>query len=109
MSVRNAIISTCGRYRYSLERSTGGPGPVLCWLMLNPSTADATKDDPTIRKVIGFSGRNGYGAVIVVNLFAWRSTDWRGVRHNLADAEGAGNRDAILEAAIASARRTEGA
>jgi hypothetical protein len=42
--------------------------------MLNPSTADASKDDPTIRRCIGFATREGFGGIIVVNLFAFRAT-----------------------------------
>ena len=42
--------------------------------MLNPSTADGSRDDPTIRRVIGFSRRWGFASALVVNLFAWRAT-----------------------------------
>lgn len=93
-----ATISVCGRYRYTLERQFLDTGPILCWLMLSPGTADATKDDPTIRKVVGFSRRNGFGAAIIVNLFAWRATDPKDVVRNLSDAEGADNCAAIMEA-----------
>ena len=47
----------------------------MVFVMLNPSTADAAHDDPTIRKCIGFAKRFGYGAIEVVNLFAYRATD----------------------------------
>jgi hypothetical protein len=47
---------------------------VLVFLMLNPSTADANHDDPTIRRCIGFAKDRGFGGIDVVNLFAWRAT-----------------------------------
>lgn len=74
----SAIISTCGTYRYTLHRSIPS---VLRWVkpclfvMLNPSTADATKDDPTIRRCIGFAKREGCTGMTVVNLFALRATN----------------------------------
>jgi len=70
--------------------------------MLNPSTADADLDDPTIRKVVGFSRRAGYGVALVVNLFAWRATKPRDCLLNRATAEGSYNRDAIMQAAAIS-------
>lgn len=77
---RTAIISPDGVYRYRLTRRWSR-GASLCWVMLNPSTADAQRDDPTIRRCIGFSRAWGYGALVVVNLFAFRATDqadlWR--------------------------------
>jgi hypothetical protein len=97
-----ATISACGTYRYSLERATGIVGPNIAWLMINPSTATAEKDDHTIRKVIGFSRRAGYGVALVVNLFAWRTKDVRDLRTNLADAEGEENCRAIMEATAIS-------
>lgn len=72
---RGAIISPDGRYRYRLWRLWDSLAPVMVWIMLNPSTADASVDDPTIRKCIGFAKANGHGGIIVVNLFAWRATD----------------------------------
>jgi len=99
----SATISECGRYRYALERRIPDVvGPNLTWLMLNPSTADATQDDPTIRKVMGFTKRNGYGVALVVNLFALRATDPRECRRQLADAEGEQNCAAIMQAAAIS-------
>lgn len=73
----SADISPCGQYRYVLTRKTKCP---LRWIrralfvMLNPSTADATKDDPTIRRCISFAEREGCTDLTVVNLFAFRAT-----------------------------------
>jgi hypothetical protein len=69
----DAVLSTCGLYRYRLTRAwDDGPGCVF--IMLNPSTADAWQDDPTIRRCIGFARREGCGFLTVVNLFAFRAT-----------------------------------
>lgn len=72
--VKGAVISGCGRYRYQLTREWG-TGRAVCFVMLNPSTADASIDDPTIRRCIGFAKRLGGSKLVVVNLFAYRSTD----------------------------------
>lgn len=69
-----AVLSADGVYRYLLTR-TWGDGPRAVWIMLNPSTADAFTDDKTIRRVIGFSKREGCGSIAVVNLYALRATD----------------------------------
>jgi hypothetical protein len=74
-SGRGALLSEDGRYRYRLWRLWDDLAPVMVWVMLNPSTADADLDDPTIRKCIGFAKANRHGGIIVVNLFAWRATD----------------------------------
>lgn len=71
---KNAVISDDGLYRYWLFREWGS-GPQISWVMLNPSTADASIDDPTIKRCIQFSRDWGYGALHVMNLFAIRSTD----------------------------------
>src|SRR5262249_14212908 len=73
---RAAVISDCGRYRYSLTRRWGDAAePRALFVMLNPSTADAEQDDPTIRRCIGFAKAWGMGSLEVVNLYALRATD----------------------------------
>jgi hypothetical protein len=62
-----------GEYRYRLDR-WWGPGPRMCFIMLNPSTADADQNDPTIRRCIAFAKRDGFDGITVVNLFARRCT-----------------------------------
>lgn len=75
MSTSNATFSECERYRYSLRRHWDHDKPAVCFAMLNPSTADAFKDDPTIRRCIGFAKAWGAGGLVVVNLFALRATN----------------------------------
>jgi hypothetical protein len=73
-----AVMSDCGGYRFSLLRRWGEPGAihsVANFIMLNPSTADAELDDPTIRRCMGFARSWGYDGIDVTNLFALRSTD----------------------------------
>lgn len=65
------------KYRYRLNRTWDESRPPVCWVMLNPSTADAETDDPTIRRCMGFARDWGHGGIVVVNLFAWRATDPR--------------------------------
>ncbi len=61
-------------YRYSLAREWNSNAPRIGFVMLNPSTADATSNDPTIRRCINFARFWGYGAIEVVNLFAYRAS-----------------------------------
>lgn len=72
---KSAVLSPDGIYRYDLVRHWRSTGELLLWIMLNPSTADASIDDPTIRKCQGFARRWGYRGIVVVNLFALRATD----------------------------------
>jgi hypothetical protein len=71
---RSAELSPCGRYRYLLTRTLSTGRGVCLFVMLNPSTADHTVDDQTIRQCLGFTTAWGYGRLEVVNLFAWRAT-----------------------------------
>ncbi len=71
----DAIFSEDGRYRYTLRRTgLGGDGQCL-FIMLNPSTADAETDDPTIRRCTSFAKAWGFSQLWVGNLFAYRATD----------------------------------
>jgi hypothetical protein len=81
-----ATFSRCGVYRYRLTRTwdtSPASGPRVLWLMLNPSTADAMKLDPTIRRCAGYSMAWGFGSLEVVNLFAFRATDPRDMERDL--------------------------
>jgi hypothetical protein len=72
--IRTASFSEDHRYRYLLTRQWNQCLPMLPWLMLNPSTADSQKDDPTIRRCMDFSVAWNYGGIVVLNLFAFRSS-----------------------------------
>ena len=78
-----ATFSRCGTYRYQLARDVSmvGAGWAL-FIMLNPSTADASCDDPTVRRCMGFAQSWGCRGVEVANLFALRATDPRALRHH---------------------------
>jgi hypothetical protein len=71
----NAVVSPCGRYRYFLQRRWSETGGIVVWIMLNPSQADASRNDPTIRRCMSFSRQWGCGAMIAVNLYALRATN----------------------------------
>ena len=72
---KSAILSADRKYRYVLTRIWDEAKSTVVFIGLNPSTADEETDDPTIRKCIGYAKRWGYGKLIMVNLFAFRSTD----------------------------------
>lgn len=71
---KKAVISDCQKYRYSLERVWDSSKPSIGFIGLNPSTADAFIDDPTIRRCIQFAKDWGGGGIYMVNLFAFRAT-----------------------------------
>lgn len=70
-STSGAVI--CGPYRYLLWREWHPDRPGLLWIMLNPSTANETEEDPTLRRCMTFSRAWSYGKLEVVNLYAWRT------------------------------------
>jgi hypothetical protein len=86
-----------GPYRYLLWRRWADAASLL-FVMLNPSTADAERDDPTIRRCVGFARAWGFGGVEVVNLFAWRAT-YPGELRRARDPVGPHNDGVILAAA----------
>ena len=93
-----AEFSDCRKWRYLLWRRWDKAGRVANFLMLNPSTADEAKLDPTCSRARSYAEAWGYGALIVTNLFGWRSTDPQALRR-VRDPVGAGNDAAILRAA----------
>lgn len=104
-AVGTAVMSLDGLYRYRLTRSFDdmpGRGP-LCWVMLNPSTADAGADDATIRKCCGFARRWDFGGIVVINLFAYKSTD-PALMANAKDPVGPENERFVREAASKAER-----
>jgi hypothetical protein len=68
-----AIFSPGRAYRYKLWRRWSA-GPVVHFIMLNPSTADEKKNDPTVERCERRARQWGYGGLIVTNIFAYRST-----------------------------------
>lgn len=115
---KGATISPCGKYRYLLWREWRGTharenwdwlgavdgagqelgAPKACvFIMLNPSTADGTLDDPTIRRCVRFAAALKYEKLVVVNLFAYRTSSPKellALSHS-DDPVGVGNQDAI--------------
>lgn len=92
-----ASFSECGAYRYTLTRTWNPDGPIWTFLMLNPSTADQVVNDPTVARCQSRAYRAGAGGIIVVNIFALRSTDPQAL-YDAVDPVGVGNDAAILEA-----------
>lgn len=72
--MKTAVLDPSGTFRYTLGRRWAPGGTTMLFIMLNPSTADADVDDPTIRRCVGFAQAGGHSALQVVNLFAFRAT-----------------------------------
>jgi hypothetical protein len=109
--VADADVSPCGRYRYALRRVwrqwPGWESALDLWVLLNPSTADGSVDDPTVRKCRGFSARDGAAGFMLVNPYAWRATSpgdlWRAEAAGI-DIVGPYNDEVIAEAARTARR-----
>jgi hypothetical protein len=71
---KTAKLSNCRTYRYELWRVWDESKPYVVFIGLNPSTADETNDDPTIRRCINFATSWGFGGLCMANLFAYRAT-----------------------------------
>lgn len=106
-------MSAASGYRFSLTRTWDESLGKVCWVMLNPSTADQVSDDPTIRKCIGFAKRWRYGSIWVVNLWAMRATNPRELRaavkryhHGESDFDPSGGavNDDMISIAVRDAR-----
>lgn len=94
----SATFDRTGTYRYTLHRRWDADRPRICFCLLNPSTADAKVLDPTLTRCLRYAQAWGFGAMEVVNIFALRSTDPRGLRET-ADPIGPDNDRAIKRAA----------
>lgn len=94
-----AYFSPCGRHRYSLLREWDASKPRMVFCGLNPSTADASTDDPTIRREIAFARSWGFGSMVKVNAYGWRSTDPKGL-WTTPDPIGPRNPEFVLEWAL---------
>jgi len=92
--VKDALISEDGKYRYWLTRVWDSTRSLVVFIGLNPSTADATVDDPTIRRCIGFAKSWDMGGLVMMNLFAYRATDPKKLKR-VADPVGCRNLDLI--------------
>jgi hypothetical protein len=79
-----AVFDRGRTYRYLLTRVWDTGRPLIVYVMLNPSTADALKADPTIRRCTGFARRERAGGLVVVNLFALRATNPQRLRDHEA-------------------------
>lgn len=93
----SAVFSACRRYRYRLDRRWDDSLPPLAFGMLNPSTADHERNDPTIERCERRARTMGFGSLIVWNLFAFRATNPKALKEQ-NDPIGPENNKFILEA-----------
>jgi hypothetical protein len=98
-----AVFSPCETYRYRLWRAWDNAAPRVVFIGLNPSTADVTTDDPTIRRCVGFAKAWSFGGIEVVNLFAFRATEPKNLKQ-AADPVGLENDAHLLRVTAAAGR-----
>ena len=101
MTESGATFSPCRRWRYLLWRRWDASRPIANFLMLNPSTADEVKLDPTCARARDYAERWGFGSLYVTNIFGWRATDPEEMKA-AQDPVGKGNDAAIVRAAKGS-------
>lgn len=111
MIERKTIFSPDRFYRYTLwrdwaddcleleEREGNNSAKYVQFIGLNPSTADETKDDPTIRRCMAFAKSWGFGAMCMTNLFAYRATDPKKMK-SCRLAVGQKNRTYLMQVAL---------
>ncbi len=97
-SASGAQFSSCRRWRYLLWRQWDAQKPVANFLMLNPSTADEVKLDPSCTRARRYAEAWGYGALIVTNIFSFRNTN-PDLMKAAKDPVGPDNDEAIVRAA----------
>ena len=103
----DAQLSDDRMYRYQLTRPlTAGSGRTCVFAMLNPSTADESTDDPSVRRCKHFALRLRCSLLVIVNLYAYRATDPRQLRKAM-DPVGPDN-DGWLRDAATQAHSTNG-
>jgi hypothetical protein len=94
-----AEFSPDRKYRWTLHRIWQPTAPLVCYVLLNPSTADETANDPTVSRCQARAINAGFGGLLVVNIFAWRSTDPAALYKVADPVGGAPNNMAIMNAA----------
>jgi hypothetical protein len=98
LSESGARFSSCRRWRYLLWRRWDPKKPLANFLMLNPSTADEFKLDPSCTRARNYVEQWGFGGILITNIFGWRATDPADMKA-VRDPVGRGNDAALLEAA----------
>ncbi|MGB3291689.1 MAG: DUF1643 domain-containing protein [Phormidesmis sp.] len=98
---RSAVFDVTGQYRYQLGRRWQPGEAEVAFIMLNPSRADASRDDPTLRACLQFAQHWDYASLSVVNLFSYRNPDPTLLR-TAVDPVGPQNDEYVLKAVVAA-------